>query len=78
MAAVGVILLLAWGMLVPGPFGRGSVARLAAVIGIAALAVGIAAAWVESDLLLVPFIVAIVALWALALSVHSGGTPARG
>jgi hypothetical protein len=67
MAATGVVLLLAWGLFIREPFGRGSVAWVAAIIGAAALVWGIAAAWLESDLLLAPFVAAIVVLWAIRM-----------
>jgi hypothetical protein len=77
MAATGVIVLLAWGLMVREPFGRGSIAWLAGIIGMAALALGIAAAWLESDVLLVPFVAAVTILWAIRMLFRSGPTAKR-
>ena len=77
MAAVGIILLFAWGLVVKTPFGEGRAAYIAGGIGIATLALGIVAGWLESDAVLVPFVVGIVMLWFLALAMHEGGTPTR-
>jgi steroid 5-alpha reductase family enzyme len=70
MAATGLILLLAWGVLVRTPFGEGSIAWIAGAIGVAAVGFGIAALWAESDMLLVPFMATIVVLWAIRMSIH--------
>ena len=75
MAAVGIILLLAWGLLVKTPFGEGRGAYVAGGLGIATLVIGIVAGWLESDAVLVPFIAGIVMLWVLALAMRGGGAP---
>jgi hypothetical protein len=77
MAAVGIILLFAWGLLVRSPFGEGWAAYIAGGIGIATLTLGIVAGWLESDVVLVPFVAGIVMLWFIALAMREGGTPSR-
>ena len=72
MAGTGLVLLVAWGVVVRAPFGSGAWAWVAGGIGLVALGLGIAALWIESEALLVPFIGAIAILWALQLLLHSG------
>lgn len=72
MAATGLVMLIAWGVVVRAPFGRGTAAWVAAVLGTAALGLGIAALWLESDVLLIPFMSLIALLWVLAITIHSG------
>ncbi|MDP9234633.1 MAG: hypothetical protein M3P01_08790 [Actinomycetota bacterium] len=75
MAGTGIVLLLAWGIFVREPFGRGAFAWVAGIVGLAALGLGVAAVWIESDVLLVPFMAAIVVLWAIRLLFCSDSTP---
>ena len=77
MATTGVILLLAWGLAVREPYGRGSIAWVAAIVGAAALVLGVAAAWLESDVLLVPFIAAVTVLWAIRMLFRSDAPSRR-
>jgi hypothetical protein len=67
MAATGLVLLVAWGIVVRKPFVRGALGRVAGPLGVAALALGVTAAWLESDLILASFVAATVVLWMIRM-----------
>jgi hypothetical protein len=72
MAVTGLVVLVAWAIAIRGPFVRGALGRVAGILGVAALAMGVTAAWLESDLMLVPFVAAIVVLWVIRMPFAHG------
>lgn len=75
-AATGVILgLLAFAIVGRSALGSGALTWAGVAIGIAAIGLGVAAVWAESnELLLGAFIATIVVLWALETLSHTGAS----
>lgn len=77
MAATGIVLGAAAALLTGRTaLGRGMFVRVALVLGIAALGTGIAALWMENEVLLATFIGLMVATWALGTLIHMKVLPA--
>lgn len=73
MAATGLILGgIAFAIVGRKAFGTGALLYAAAIVGASTLGLGVAALWMESELLLGIFIVGVVTMWALELLHHVG------
>ncbi|MGZ4121249.1 MAG: hypothetical protein ACXVQY_05465 [Actinomycetota bacterium] len=69
---LGIIAIVVGGQ---AAFGRTRLGEVEIALSVATLGLGIAALWLESDAILVPFIVGIVMLWGLEILTHAGVVP---